>query len=82
MSKKEKSFEDGVKELEQVVSRLEGDDVPLDESIKLFENGMKLCNSLSARLDAAERKIEMLVKGENGEMKREPFAEEAGDGTA
>jgi exodeoxyribonuclease VII small subunit len=63
------NFEEQLKALESVVERLEQGDIPLEESVKLFEQGLKLSNACKKELEAAEGKIELLVKQSNGEMK-------------
>jgi len=63
------NFEEQLKALESVVERLEQGDIPLEESVKLFEQGLKLSNACKKELEAAEGKIEILVKQSNGEMK-------------
>lgn len=60
------SFEDALRALEQVVRRLESGDVPLDESIDLYEQGEKLRTHCQARLDAAQARIEKIVQGADG----------------
>ncbi len=72
MAKKMK-FEDALKRLEELLTLLEEGDKPLDESLKLFEEGTKLARFCSKRLEEAERKIEILKRGENGKLKPEPF---------
>jgi len=61
-------FEDDLKKLENVVERLERGDLTLDESVKLFEEGMKLSNACKAELDKAEGRIQVLVQGKRGAM--------------
>jgi len=63
---KEPPFEDAMKGLESVVARLESGDVSLDESIRLFEEGMKLSEICRKRLDEADRKIELLLRKPEG----------------
>lgn len=60
------SFEDALRALEEVVRRLEGGEVPLDESITLYERGEALRQHCQARLDAAQERIETIVAGGNG----------------
>lgn len=60
------TFEDALKALEQVVARLESGDVPLDESISLYERGEELRKHCQARLDAAQARIEKIVAGPDG----------------
>lgn len=70
-----KSFEEAMKELGDIVERLEDGDVFLEESIKLFENGMKLSRTCQKMLENAEKKVSVLTADEDGEMQQEPFAE-------
>ena len=63
----ELSFEDALGELESVVNRLERGDVPLDQSIALYERGEKLRAHCQSRLDAAQARIESIVKGADGQ---------------
>ena len=60
------SFEDALKTLEDVVRRLEAGEVPLDESITLYERGEALRKHCQARLDAAQARIEKIVAGPDG----------------
>jgi exodeoxyribonuclease VII small subunit len=55
-------FEDCLKRLEEIVERLEKGDLSLEESLALFEEGMKLSNSCRGELDQAEGRIEVLLK--------------------
>ena len=68
-----KTFEDSMTELETVVSQLEAGDVTLDESLKLFEKGIKLAKSCRKKLDEAEKKVKILTAGADGEMTEEEF---------
>ena len=63
---KQVAFEDALKSLESVVARLEAGDVPLEESIRLFEEGMALASICQKRLDEADRKIELLLRKPEG----------------
>ena len=60
------SFEDALKALEALVRQLESGDVPLDESIALYERGEKLRTHCQKRLDAAQARIEQIVTGPDG----------------
>lgn len=66
-------FEEKLKSLEGIIDKLEKGDLPLEEAIKLFENGVNLSNACKQELEAAEGKVQLLLKQKNGEMKAEPF---------
>lgn len=66
------NFEETMKELEEVVQKLENGELNLDESIKEFEKGMKLSKDASKYLEDAEKKITILVNKDN-EIKEENF---------
>ena len=69
----EKTFEQAMKELEQVVAELEKGDLSLDNAISKFESGIKLSKECESKLEKAEKKINMLVN--NGEELTEaPFS--------
>jgi exodeoxyribonuclease VII small subunit len=55
------SFEEATRRLQQIVSELEGGDLPLDRSLALFEEGVRLARAAEERLDRAERRIEELL---------------------
>lgn len=59
---KTKTFEESMEELEKIVEKLEKGDCPLDEAVKLFEQGMKLSNECNSVLDNAEQKIKILTE--------------------
>ena len=61
-----RSFEESLKELEKVVQTLEDGDLPLEQSLKLFENGVKLARDCKDRLTQAQRRIEVLMKEADG----------------
>ena len=71
----EKTFESSLEELEQIVRQLEGGDLPLDRSLELFEQGVRLSRECQKRLDEAERKVEILLRGNDGGYKPTPFEE-------
>jgi exodeoxyribonuclease VII small subunit len=71
----EKSFETSLKELEEIVNRLEAGDLPLEQSLDLFEQGIRLSRDCQKRLDEAERKVEILLKGNDGTLISQPFDE-------
>ena len=69
--KKQESFEDALKRLEEIVQRMESGDLTLENSLGLFEEGVRLTRVCSQRLDEAEKKIELLTKDEQGKVKAE-----------
>jgi exodeoxyribonuclease VII small subunit len=64
----ERSFETTLGELEQIVMRLETGDLPLEDSLELFEKGIKLSRECRQRLAKAERRIEILMKDANADL--------------
>lgn len=75
--KKQQTFETSLQELEKIVRGLEEGDLSLEDSLKLFEEGVKLSRECQERLNQAERRIEILLKDENGNPALQPI--EAGD---
>ncbi|MCR8642408.1 exodeoxyribonuclease VII small subunit [Paenibacillus sp. N1-5-1-14] len=71
-AKLEVSFEAAMEKLEIIVSRLESGDVPLEQAIELYQEGMLLSRLCGQKLEQVERKIEMLVEEEAG-LTRKPF---------
>jgi exodeoxyribonuclease VII small subunit len=67
------SFEESLKRLEKIVEQLERGDLPLEESIKLFEEGTRLSAECKDYLDKAEGKVQVLVKQRDGSIKSGPF---------
>ena len=65
---KEESFETALKRLEEIVQRLEQGDLPLEDSLHLFEEGVRLTRVCSQRLDRAEKRIEILMRDELGQV--------------
>ena len=63
-----KSFEESLKELEHIVNQLEEGDLALEDSLKLFENGVRLSRECRERLTAAERRIEVLMREADGTL--------------
>jgi exodeoxyribonuclease VII small subunit len=72
----EKKFEDALARLEKIVKELETGDLPLDLSLKLFEEGIKLSRICNKRLEEAERRVEVLLKDKAGNIVAQPFQEE------
>jgi exodeoxyribonuclease VII small subunit len=72
------SFEDAIKRLNEIVQTLERGDLPLEESLRLFEEGVKLSRVSQDRLDKAEKRVEQLLAvDEQGRPRTTPFATEA-----
>lgn len=73
----EQSFETSLAELEQIVAKLEDGDLPLEQSLQLFEKGIKLSRECRERLTKAERRIEILMKDADGELTTEEIETES-----
>ncbi len=79
------TFEKALADLEEIVAKLEKGGISLNESLALFEKGVKMSRFLRGELDKAERKVEILLKDEKGKLKAEDFeaepdeAEDAGN---
>ena len=73
--KKEPKFEEALKRLEQIVEELETGELPLEESMKQYEEGVHLSKLCAKRLEEAKKKIELLMK-ENGKAFTKPLREE------
>lgn len=73
-------FEDALKKLEKIVSELEDGDLSLDESLARYEEGISLSKMCAKKLEAAKKKVELLLKNEDGSFELKPFDESsAGD---
>ena len=70
---KTKTFETQLAALERVVRELERGDLPLEESLKLFEEGVALSRECQKQLEEAEGKVEILLKKADGKMVAQPF---------
>ncbi len=66
-------FETAMKKLEDVVKKLEGGELSLDDSLKAFEEGVKLSGFCSRKLNDAEKRVEVLIKQKDGAFTREKF---------
>jgi exodeoxyribonuclease VII small subunit len=71
--KGKKTFESALSELESIVARLEDGDLPLEESLKLFEEGIRLSRFCNQKLNEVQKKVEVLLKGEEGGVEPHPF---------
>jgi exodeoxyribonuclease VII small subunit len=70
------TFEQSLKQLETIVEQLEKGDLPLEDSLKLFEQGVDLSAVCKKELDEAESKVQTLIKQRDGSFKTEPFPPE------
>ncbi len=70
---KDMSFEKALAKLETIVGKLESGELALDETLTLFEQGVHLAKYLHGELGKAEKRIEILLKDKDGELKAEPF---------
>jgi exodeoxyribonuclease VII small subunit len=68
-----KKFEKSIEELKRIIEKLEGGNVSLDQSLSLFENGVKILNSANKRLNEMQKKVEILVRDSDGKINRENF---------
>ncbi|HEY0140334.1 MAG TPA: exodeoxyribonuclease VII small subunit [Thermoanaerobaculia bacterium] len=70
---KSNDFEKAFGDLEKIVQRLEAEELPLDESLQLFEQGIKLSRFCHQRLEEVEKKIELILADAKGQPRTEPF---------
>ena len=71
------SFEQGLARLEEIVALLERGEVPLDESLALYEEGAGLIKRCNKALDQAEKRVSILLQGEDGKVVEQPFDPDA-----
>jgi exodeoxyribonuclease VII small subunit len=69
------SFEDAMKKIEEIVDDLEKGDLPLDDSLKRFEEAVKLARVCHKKLEGAEKKVSKLIKSGEDKFELEPFEE-------
>ena len=80
MPKQKKTFEEALAELETIVDAIETGDVPLEQSIEKYADGIKLIKQCRTILDQAEKKIQLLSKGADGELGEDgPLADDESD---
>ncbi len=72
-------FEEALARLESIVKSLEGGDLPLEESLRLFEEGVSLTRLCAGKLEEAQRRIDVLTRGEQGDLKLVAFESESDD---
>ncbi|HEX9163359.1 MAG TPA: exodeoxyribonuclease VII small subunit [Thermoanaerobaculia bacterium] len=73
MAVRRNDFEKAFKELETIVQRLETEELPLDESLRLFEQGINLSRFCHQRLEEVEKRIELILADAKGQPQIEPF---------
>ena len=71
----ELKFEEALKKLEKIVEDLEGGGLSLDESLERYEEGIRLSKLCAKKLEVAKKKVEILLKSENGSVELRPFDE-------
>jgi len=73
----QQTFEEAMKRLETIVQELENGDLPLEQAMKKFEEGIQLSKFCSGKLDETERKITVLLQDQDGRTVEKPFLDEA-----
>ncbi len=76
---KEVAFEAALKKLETIVENLENGELSLEEALKRYEEGVRMADLCTKRLTEAEKKVEVLMKTNQGKFKTVPFEEEIGE---
>ena len=76
----EMKFEEALKRLEKIVEELENGSLSLDESLEKYEEGIKLSKACSRKLEVARKKVEILLKSEDGSVELKPFDEKVAEG--
>ncbi|MEJ2232703.1 MAG: exodeoxyribonuclease VII small subunit [Syntrophobacterales bacterium] len=76
MAKKKEKFEEALQKLETIVTQMEEGDLPLEETLKAFEEGVRLARFCASKLDEAERKVEKLMRDQAGKLQTTSFSEE------
>lgn len=71
----EMKFEEALKKLEKIVGDLESGNLPLDESLEKYEEGIRLSRMCAKKLEVARKKVEILLKSEDGSVELKPFDE-------
>jgi exodeoxyribonuclease VII small subunit len=67
------TFEDSFKKLEKIIAKMEGGDLPLEETLKLYEEGMRLYTHCSQKLTEVQKKVELLSQTSEGKLAGKPF---------
>ena len=79
MARKKEKFEEALQKLEAIVAQMEEGDLPLEETLKAFEEGVRLARFCAGKLDEAERKVEKLMRDQAGKLQTTSFSEEEDD---
>ena len=79
MARKKEKFEEALQKLEAIVTQMEEGDLPLEETLKAFEEGVRLARFCASKLDEAERKVEKLMRDQAGKLQTATFSEEEDD---
>lgn len=75
----EMKFEDALKKLEKLVEDLEGGDLSLDDALEKYEEGIKLSKLCAKKLELAKKKVEILLRSEDGSVELKPFDEKTAE---
>ena len=73
------TFEAALDRLEEIVAKLEAGEMPLEEALEVFEEGVRLSRFCHSRLEQAERRVEILLRSDDGEIEAHPFEESTQD---
>jgi exodeoxyribonuclease VII small subunit len=79
VGRKKEKFEEALQKLEAIVAQMEEGDLPLEETLKAFEEGVRLARFCASKLDEAERKVEKLMRDQAGKLQTTSFIEEEDD---
>lgn len=74
---RQQSFEEGIKRIEHIVEALESGEISLEESIKLYRDGVEILEYCSNKLSDAEKQVMILQKNSNNQFRQEPFTEKS-----
>lgn len=75
----EMKFEEALKKLEKIVGDLENGNIPLEEALEKYQEGIRLSGVCQKKLEAAKKKVEILLKAEDGSLELKPFDEKSVD---
>ncbi len=79
MARKKEKFEEALQKLEAIVAQMEAGDLALEDALKAFEEGVRLANFCTTKLDEAERKVEKLMRDQAGKLQSTAFSEQDDD---